>query len=127
MPRNRGSELDGTDPRLLPGHMFQPEVRQILGAASHHPRAAVVIPKGLTAGMPQVLRGGDECWSYRLTPPVGLKLRPKPGDPNFTTVSDRCPKEGNNGHRLEELLATHWTKCRGAAVHWAACRVVHQR
>jgi hypothetical protein len=95
---------------------------------------AVVLPKRLTQFKPEKIKGGQQCYNYRLTPPAGLKLRPKPGDTNFITVADRRPwqtgtaeQQKGIGYRLEALLEQHKDKCRGADVHWAACRVVKQR
>jgi hypothetical protein len=121
-----GSELDGNDPKTLLNYMFLPEVRRQLARSDRSRRDAIALPKGLTHGMPEVIRGGGSCWNYRLTPPVGLKLRPQPGDPNFITVSDRRPPR-NIGYRLQYLLENYRAQCQGAEVHWAACRVVVQR
>jgi len=133
-----GSELDGGDPDTLLSYMFQPGVRNIVntsvGRRGDRPRA-MQIPKSLTSGMPEKIHAGQQCWNYRLTPPVGLNLKPKLGDPNFITVKDRHPWKNYNseaqkrgiGYRLEWLLETYKQQCFGAEVHWAACRVVNQR
>jgi hypothetical protein len=77
----------------------------------------------------EIIKGGDPCYNYRLTPPRGLALGNDPSkDPRFIIN----PKPVNStehisgrGILLEELLQL--PACRNATVHWAACRSVMTR
>jgi len=76
---------------------------------------------GAHRGLPEVIRAGQRCRNYRLTPPTGLVLGNRAGDVRFVTVADRGPL--NIGHRLSDLLQQHRDICQNATIHWAACRV----
>lgn len=86
------------------------------------------LPNNVGASV-EVLRGGDDCYSYRLTPPKGLNLGNDPSkDPRF--IINPMPVTSTDhisirGILLEELLQL--PACRNASVHWAACRSVVAR
>lgn len=77
----------------------------------------------------EVIKGGQACYNYRLTPPRGLTLGNNPAqDPRFIIN----PKPVNSTEHISErgLLLENLLKdprCQNATVHWAACRSVIAR
>lgn len=107
---------------------------------------------GKSTNVPEIVRGGEEIWNYRLTYPSGLKLGSNPASipssvynppveaknpfkPASGVVGDRryCvvpPLSGDikdRGVPIIALLAANWNMCDGAVVHWCACRSIKDR
>ena len=92
-------------------------------------RAASGIGRSFQIGahrkLPEVLKAGDRCYNYRLTPPSGLTLKNRANDDRFITVADRSPS--GIGYLLRDLIDLHKDKVINSTIHWAACRVVRLR
>ena len=74
----------------------------------------------------EVIKGGELCYNYRLTPPKGLTLGNDPSkDPRFIINPQPVTSTEHismRGILLEELLQL--PACKNASVHWAACRSI---
>ena len=97
---------------------------------------------------PEIVKGGEEIWNYRLLHPSGLTLGNAPAsvpssqyNPPSTANSATMPKGvvgdrrfvivpplngglADQGVPILALLAGHWNICDGATIHWCACRTV---
>jgi len=82
-----------------------------------------------TGSAVQVIKGGELCYNYRLTPPRGLTLGNDPAkDPRFIINPKPVTSTEHismRGLLLEELIQL--PACRNASVHWAACRSIVAR
>jgi hypothetical protein len=106
---------------------------------------------GKSTALPEIVRGGEEIWNYRITYPSGLnlgnksasaggsryvadKLGPTSHREPVGIVGDRryClvpPLRGDlhiseRGVPIIALLAANWSVCDGAIIHFCACRSI---
>jgi hypothetical protein len=86
------------------------------------------LPKNTGSAL-EIVKGGQLCYNYRLTPPRGLTLGNDPAkDPRF--IINPKPVTSTEHISVRGLLLADLLQlpaCKNAIVHWAACRSIIAR
>lgn len=77
----------------------------------------------------EIIRGGQLCYNYRLTPPRGLSLGNNPARDSRFVINPQ-PLDSTAHISQRGLLFSDLVKlpqCQNATIHWSACRSIIQR